>query len=217
MALTIVDRFRPRRRKILQIASDTNELYLSSELALFSPEQMRPLAFLSLILLLTGGIFFSGLNMLTYIWRTGHYPSVSAGQIFLWFVLNLLSYVVILPIHELVHGAAFKFWGGKPYYGAKWPIALYCSAKEQVFPRNYYLVIGLAPLLIITTVAIILTLLAPNWSAYALFATIGNFSGAAGDLWVAWRLRAVPSSALIEDRETGYRVWEIAQNTMETL
>src|SRR5581483_12189157 len=108
--------------------------------------------------------------------------------VILWLVFNILGYIIILPIHEAIHGLAFAFWGGKPYFGTKLPLALYCGAKNQLFRRNQYLVVGLAPLVVITLAGIILTLFSPVLASYTIFATAGNFSGAAGDVMVARRL-----------------------------
>jgi hypothetical protein len=210
MSLTIVDRFHPQRRATLQTAVAEGRLRKVDELALLDPEQILPLARLSLWLFGLSGIFFIVLNLAAYIWRTGHHgASTSGGQILLWALINLASYVVILPIHELLHGLAILFWGGRPHYGAKLPLALYCGAKDQIFPRDYYQVIALVPLVVITLAGVIFTLLAPALSPYVLLATVGNVAGAAGDLEVARRVRVLPSSALIEDQETGYSAWVV--------
>ena len=87
--------------------------------------------------------------------------------------------------------------------------ALYCGAKEQLFRRNQYLVVGLAPLVVITLAGIVFTLLAPVLASYTLFVTVGNVSGAAGDVWSAQRLARLPATALVEDTEAGYRAWEL--------
>jgi hypothetical protein len=96
------------------------------------------------------------------------------------------------------------------------PLALYCGAKNQLFCRDQYLVVGLAPLVVITLAGIVFTLLAPGAASYTLFATIGNVSGAAGDLMVALRLLRQSPQVLIEDTETGYRSWEVLSNPAES-
>lgn len=208
--MTIIDRFHPQKRDATQQAADAGHLQVIDELKLLEPQQLRPLAIFSLQLLAIGGIFFIVLNLLAYTWRTGqHGAALNIGQVVLWLLLNVVGYFLILPIHELLHGVTITLWGGKPYYGTKLPLALFCSAKDQLFPRNYYFVISLAPLVVITLAGIIFTLLAPTLAPYTLLATAGNISGAAGDLFVARRLRSVPASVLVEDQETGYRVWEV--------
>ncbi len=208
--MIVVDRFHPSRRASLQTALDAGQMRQVDEMALLEPEQLLPLARFSLRLFVLGGIFFIVLNLVAYTWRTGqHGASLSGGIVFLWIVLNLLSYVVMLPIHELIHGITIAFWGGRPHFGAKLPLALYCGAKDQVFPRNYYLAIALAPFVVLTLAGIFFTLFAPTLSPYILLATVGNVSGAAGDLAMVRRLRALPASALIEDLESGYHAWMV--------
>ncbi|HLI71091.1 MAG TPA: DUF3267 domain-containing protein [Ktedonobacteraceae bacterium] len=208
--MTIIDRFRPRRRAALQAAADAGQLRQVDELALLNPEQLLPLARLSLLLFVLGGIFFIVLNLGAYIWRTGqHGASLNGGEVLLWIVINVLGYVIMLPLHEFLHGVAIAFLGGRPHYGARLPFALYCGAKDQAFPRNYYIVIALAPFVLISLAGIIFTLLAPGLAPYTLLATVGNVSGAAGDLLVVQRQRMLPASVLVEDLETGYRAWEV--------
>src|SRR5215471_11863559 len=153
MPLTLIDRFHPHLRRELQTAIDAGQIRKCDEIALLEPEHLLPLARLSLLLLVVGGMFFGGLNFVAFMWQT-HAGSGQIGSwgLIAWIVINIISYLVILPIHELLHGAAFTFWGGKPYYGARLPFVLYCGAKNQLFRRNQYLVVGLAPLVIITLV-----------------------------------------------------------------
>lgn len=210
MPLMLIDRFHPHLRRELQTAIDAGQLRKRDEIALLEPEQLLPLARLSLLMLVVGGLFFGGLNFVAYMWQT-HASSGRIGGwgLIAWIVINIVGYLVILPIHELLHGVAFTFWGGKPYYGARLPFALYCGAKNQLFHRNQYLMVGLAPLVIITLVGIIFTLLSPGLASFTIFATVGNFSGAAGDVLGTMKLLQQPESVLIEDTETGFRVWEI--------
>jgi len=211
MPLTFVDRFHPDLRRAQQAAIDAGLLRKLDEIALLEPQRLLPLSLLSLLLLVAGGIFFGVLNIAAYLWQT-HATSGQIGGwgLITWIVINILSYLVILPIHEALHAAAFSFWGGSPYFGVKLPYALYCGAKNQLFRRNHYLVVGLAPLVVITLAGIIFTLLSPVLASYVIFATVGNVSGAAGDVWVAARLLRLPGTSLVEDTETGYRAWEIA-------
>jgi hypothetical protein len=210
MSLTVVDRFNPHRRSALQSAVDEGRVRQVDELALLDPQQMLPLARFSLQLLVVGGIFFIVLNLAAFTWRTGqHGTSLSFGLAALWAGLNLLGYILILPFHEFLHGVTIFLLGGRPHYGAKLPFALYCGAKEQMFSSKAYTAIALAPLVVISLGGILLTLLAPTIAPYLLFALVGNVSGAAGDLWMVQRLRALPPATLIEDVETGYRAWEV--------
>ena len=209
MTSTIIDRFHPRLVREEQKAVDAGQVRKLEELELLDPQQLQPLAKLSLQMLVIGAIFFV-LNYAAYFWQTHTLAlHITGGGVFLWLVINVIGYFLILPIHEVVHALAFLYWGGRPYFGTKLPLALYCGAKNQLFHRNQYLVIGLAPLVVLTIAGIIFTLINPVLASYTLFASLGNVSGAAGDVWTVARLLRYPKSVLVEYTADGYRVWEV--------
>jgi hypothetical protein len=213
--LLLVDRYHPHERQELQAVIDAGQLHKYDDLELLEPTQLRPLALLSLAMLVISGIAFVALNLVAYYWQRHTLQfTFTFWSIVLWLVCNVVSYIVVLPLHELIHALAFLFWGGKPYFGAKLPLALYCGAKNQLFWRNHYLVVGLAPLVVITLAGVILTLLAPALASYLLFATIGNIAGAAGDVLVAVKLWRQEHTVLVEDTEVGYRVWKVEQTPL---
>ena len=207
LPLTLIDRFHPHQRDEQQAAINNGHIRKLEEVELLEPAQMRPLALLSLLLLLIGAIFFGLLNYISYTLLA--HSTTGIKSILLWIVINIIGYILILPIHELIHAAAFVLLGGKPYFGAKLPYALYCGARNQLFRRNQYFIVGLAPLVVITLAGTILILLSPVLASFTLFALIGNFSGAAGDIWVVRRLLQRSPSILVEDTESGYRAWEL--------
>ena len=210
--MLLIDRYHPHQRQKLQRAIDAGDLQKVDELELLEPAQLRPLSLLSLELLIGGGIVFVALTLLAYSWqRHGLSISVTFWGIVLWIICNIVSYIVVLPLHELIHALAFLFWGGKPYFGTKLPLALYCGARDQLFWRDHYLVVGLAPLVVITLIGLLLTLFAPSLASYLLLATIGNVSGAAGDVMVSMRLWRQERNVLVEDTEAGYRVWTLTE------
>ncbi len=211
--LQLIDRFHPRQRRAEQLAIDAGRLHKLDELELLEPEALRPLARFGLLLLLGGGVFFIVLNLAAYYWQR-HTLSLNLtfGGVLLWLLINILGAIVILPLHELLHGLIFLLWGGRPFFGAKLPLALYCGARQQLFHRNQYIAVGLAPLIVITLVAFVLTLFSPILASYTLFANLSNFSGAVGDLWSVMRMARLPANALIEDTDAGYRAWEIVSD-----
>jgi putative zincin peptidase len=214
ISLTLIDRFHPHLRDEQQKAINAGNIRKLEEIELLDPEQLRPLALLSLLMLVIGAIFFGLLNYAAYTLQTHSTPGISGGgNLLLWIGINIIGYILILPIHELIHAAAFVLWGGKPYFGTKLPYALYCGAKNQLFHRNQYLVVGLAPLVVITLAGIIFTLISPALASYTIFATVGNVSGAAGDVWTVRKLLRRPHSILVEDTESGYRAWELTDPT----
>ncbi|GCE05985.1 DUF3267 domain-containing protein [Dictyobacter aurantiacus] len=212
MALILVDRFHSRKRDEQQRLIDADQLQKMEELALLEGEQLRPLALLSLQMFIVGGLFFVVLDLLSYHW---HYQTwlapLSALGILRWIILNVVGYLLILCVHELIHGVVFAFWGGRPHFGARLPLALYCGASQQLFRRDHYLAVGLAPLIFLTLLGIIVTIFYPGPASYLLFAFAGNFSGAAGDVVVARRVARLPKPTLIEDTEVGYTAWKLPE------
>lgn len=210
MALLVVDRYHPRLRRELQSAVDAGHIEKCSELALLEPDQLRPLAQLSLQLLIIGIVFFAALDLVAAFWQTHVlFKGITWGGAVLWLSINIINYFIILPIHEAIHGLTILFWGGRPHFGAKLPLALFCGAKQQLFPRNQYIVIALAPVIVISIAGIILMLWVPGLAIYALFAIAGNLAGAAGDLMVVRQLSCLPRNVLVEDTETGYCAWKL--------
>ncbi|GCE27508.1 hypothetical protein KDA_29920 [Dictyobacter alpinus] len=210
MSLFLVDRFNRQLRDEQQALIDAGKLAKTEELALLEEPQLRPLAILSFQMLLGGGLFFVVLDLLSYFWHYQRWWSdPSIGGTVSWIILNIIGYVLILCVHEIIHGAVFAWWGGSPHFGAKLPLALYCGARQQLFRRNHYLAVGLAPLIVLTLAGIIVILLFPGPASYLLLALSGNFSGAAGDVMVAQHIARQPASTLIEDTEVGYTAWKL--------
>ena len=212
MSLRFVNRYHPQQRHQQQASIDAGHLHKVDELALLQGNQLQALARLSLLLLIIGGVVLAVLTILFYfLYHHQFFAPFTIALFVLWVVISVVGYILILPIHEGIHGLAFAFWGGRPHFGAKLPLALYCGARGQLFKRDEYLVVGLAPLVVITLLGVIVIVCAPGIAAYLWFALAGNISGAAGDVLAAERLRSLPQDVLIEDTEAGYVAWRIEQ------
>lgn len=177
---------------------------------LLAPEQLPQLASRSLWLLLGSTVGFAALDIAV---RGAHHsgPLLGTGSPVLRAVAlvaaNIAAYVVMIPLHEALHAAIILGLGGRPRFGLKLPLAAYCTAPGQLFTRNGYTVVALAPLIGLTIVGVALTWLAPDLGACVLFGLAGNVAGAVGDLAVVGRLRQLPASTLIADTETGYTAY----------
>src|SRR5215467_2271250 len=101
MSLTLIDRFHPRMRNEQQEAINAGHLRKLEEIELLQPEQLRPLALLSLLLLLIGGVFFGLLTFAAYTRQT--HTGIGGWGWLLWVVINIAGYMLILPLHEVVH------------------------------------------------------------------------------------------------------------------
>lgn len=194
-----------KRRRIVA-AIHAGRLREVARMELLAPAQLRGLAQVGLILLLGSGAVFLGLQTVARSVR--HVPLLpgSGGPLVVigLIVGNLVAYAAILPLHEGVHALIILLLGGRPTFGLKLPLAAYCTAPGQLFTRDGYAAVALAPLILLSLAGIVLIWLAPNVAAYTLFGLAGNVSGAVGDLAAARRTLGLPPDALIADTATGF-------------
>lgn len=119
-------------------------------------------------------------------------------------ILNfIIAVVLVLIVHELVHGLAYWLFSGvRPRFGVH-GLAPYAAAPLGVyFPRNQVLIVGLAPLLLLTLACVPLALLAPVQVVPILFFfTILNIGGSAMDLLMVAALFSYPADTYIEDND----------------
>lgn len=115
--------------------------------------------------------------------------------------LTLLAlYVVMILLHEAIHG--FCFWWvtrARPAFGISWRYA-YAAAPDWYIPRNAYLVVALAPAVVITLGGLLLIAVVPAPAVMPIaFVVIVNGAGAVGDFLVTiWLLRRPPHT-LVND------------------
>jgi hypothetical protein len=121
-------------------------------------------------------------------------------------------YIITLVIHELIHGLAFRVFGGKVRYGMGRTGILpyfYATSPGTPFSLGQMYVIGMAPFIVLSIAALAAVSLLPSMTTYLAIAFIGNFSGAVGDLWLMTqimrfqRFRAVT----VVDEKTGMAIF----------
>lgn len=122
----------------------------------------------------------------------------------LTFVVGMVLYMVL---HEAVHGIAMKCCGCKKVrFGVKGPYAF--AATDDYLPRKSYVLIALAPIVVWGVVFAVLNLLVPaDWFWIVYLLQIINISGAAGDLYISFRLRKLPDDILVQDSGVSMRVY----------
>lgn len=144
------------------------------------------------------------------VWHAG--PLFGDGplalRIGLLVLANIAGYTVVIPLHEAVHALIIIGLGGRPRFGLKMPLAAYCTAPNQLFTRNGYIAIALAPLIILSIAGVIVAIYAPDIAAALLLAFAGNVSGAIGDLEAVRGVRALGPDTFIADTATGYIAYQ---------
>jgi hypothetical protein len=119
------------------------------------------------------------------------------------YVLTILTPVLVLPVHEALHGAGFLTFGGRPKFGAGIKGGapyLFATCPGKRFTWGGTLVIGALPLVVIDAAALALAGYAPL-VVPAMLAFAFNTAGAVGDLWMIAVILQTPRSATFEDND----------------
>jgi hypothetical protein len=101
-------------------------------------------------------------------------------------------------------------YGGKPSYGAGiayFILPYFYATSKTVFPRNQYIVIAIAPLVVISLVVIGIMAAFPSIAHWMFIPFIMNASGAVGDMWVTRNVLRYPKHVILEDRKTGLIIY----------
>lgn len=120
--------------------------------------------------------------------------------------IYLLTFVVFTPItfiHELLHGAAYRVFGGKVKFGFK---GIYAYAQEttgMILHRTKFLIVLLAPVTVISIVSLII----PRSIGYSIF--LLNLLGSTGDFLMAVYLCRGNVNSYIVDKNYGFDVIEV--------
>ncbi|MBQ6539503.1 MAG: DUF3267 domain-containing protein [Oscillospiraceae bacterium] len=114
-------------------------------------------------------------------------------------VVLVAGMIVYLILHELVHGITMKIFGTKKVkYGFT---GLYAFAgSDDYYDKPSYITIALAPIVVWGIVLLILNItVGHDWFWVVYLIQIINISGAAGDLYVTWKMSKLPPDILVKD------------------
>ena len=127
-----------------------------------------------------------------------------------WGLALVAAIFLVLPLHELIHAAFIAGYGHRPRLGFNLEKGvLYATADQALFTRLQYLIVALAPLVMISAAgALSLLMLSFGWWWLVGLAVAINAGGAVGDLWVAAQIRRAPSNALVRDTGDGFVLYE---------
>jgi hypothetical protein len=152
-----------------------------------------------------GYIFFS---VAVHLGRLPLRSSLRLGVGEMLVILGGIAMVVVL--HELTHGLCMAAWGARPKFGVIWSQGMFfATAPGFAFPRTAYLIISLAPLVLLSLLSVggMSLQAGTTWPGlWALCATV-NASGAVGDMWMALIVIRYPAAAYIIDERDGMRVF----------
>lgn len=158
------------------------------------PHRMLTLA--SIVLLLASVALFGWLTwVLQGAPRSGTLPLLE-------FVLVVpLASVVLIVVHELIHGLVFRLFGYRVSYGVDWTLpGAYAATFGQDQTRRHLAVAAVAPLVLLNAISVpFLAAPQPAVVIAALTVLVTNTSGAVGDLYVVYRVLRLPRGTLLRD------------------
>ncbi len=124
-------------------------------------------------------------------------------------LIFLIGIPIILALHEFVHGIVMQCFGARPRYGFwRKGLMFYAKAPGYTFQRNQYALIVLAPLLSLSLLMGLGTvLLASNSMVWvlALWAIV-NASASNADVSITALALRYPKSAYVVDEPDGMRI-----------
>lgn len=137
-------------------------------------------------------------------WQSGEMLVLGAGEL----IGVLAAIVLMLVVHEAVHGVFFWiFTRERPRFGFHGLYA-YAAAPDWYLPRAKYLVVGLAPLVLISVFGVLVMPVTPLVAFPALLTLLVlNAAGAIGDIYVTLRLLFGPEDVLVNDHGDQFAVY----------
>lgn len=135
----------------------------------------------------------------------GGRTSYSATFQFLGLFLIIALVVGVILVHEAIHGLVAALLGTRPSFGVG-PGFAYTTFLDPM-SKAAYLAVGLAPLVLMSIVALIVALAWPALAGWMIAAAVINASGAIGDLWMTVRILRSPAGARFHDLADGFAVY----------
>lgn len=137
--------------------------------------------------------------------------SEKGGINFLGMFIGIISLLVIIVVHELIHGLFFKLFNteGKVKFGFKNGLA-YATSPNSFYSKGKFLVILMAPFIIITLLLFFMYLfrLIPPY-AFIRLASI-HASTCVGDFYFSYLVIKAPKNSCVEDTEHGINFYHSA-------
>lgn len=127
-----------------------------------------------------------------------------------YMMLNFFAYLLLMLIpvsfvHELIHGAVYKIFGGRVKYGFKGIYAYTQEVSGKPMAKAQLTIILLSPLVLMS----ISCLLKWNWLTGMVF--LLNLLGSMGDAYMAASLCRYKRGCRIVDRSYGFDVIDIGK------
>lgn len=126
-----------------------------------------------------------------------------------WLLAVIVVIILMIGLHEWIHGLAIRWVGYKPRYGINLAKGVFFATTDNgLFWRDQFIFVALAPLVVITLVGMALMIFMPDSLAYYIgLIVVMNAAGAVGDLWMAAVVWRYPTNTLVGDEADSIRIY----------
>jgi hypothetical protein len=125
--------------------------------------------------------------------------------------LFLLLSLLPVPLHELTHGAAMRYFGGTPRYGVgllHFVLPYAYATSNSSYTRNHFIVILLAPCVALSVAGMLLL----PWLPWLMIPLAANAAGSICDLWMTFHVLRLPADVQLLDDRSGLSVYGPAKH-----
>jgi hypothetical protein len=180
---------------------------LTRKLTLDSRRTLILLNLYSIAPLLVGVVFFLAIDQLLTASNVRPLLDIPMNDEtrLLLILASLVLVFLLLSLHELCHGLAFQLFGVRPRYGINLSKGVaYASASDHYLTRDAYLIVAMAPLVVISLLTVTLMALTGGGLRFVvgLLGAI-NAGSSVGDLWFFGVCLRYPRSLLVRDYGDG--------------
>jgi hypothetical protein len=123
-----------------------------------------------------------------------------------WTGLVALCAVILIPLHEGMHGLFFRLFGGKVSFGARLKTSfgpVFWATSPKMYSKRQFQIIGLAPQLLTVICLLMLGHFSPVVNIGLIITAVGNLLGGVFDIYISVLLRRFPAGVLVRDTMDG--------------
>lgn len=125
-------------------------------------------------------------------------------------LITIALTIALIAVHEAVHAVAMLGLGVRPRFGfmrvgGVMPALYTTSVRPHAFDRTAYLVIALAPFILVNS-ALVLLILNTGFGGLLVVPFAVHLGGCVGDLWLVRQALSQPAGSRFEDLRDGLLV-----------
>lgn len=133
-------------------------------------------------------------------------------QFALFLLAMVVDFILLVILHEGVHGICFRLITGRKPIFAIGPGYAYAAAPDVYITRHPYLVTAISPLIVLTALGMAIIPFVPRDLIFHVgLIMVMNITGAVGDLWVVGGLFLRRGPLLIQDSGDRVAVYQPAE------